>query len=154
MAGGAGGASGTGRVGGARNVGGVGGVGRGAGVRIVGGAAGAGHVGVAGGAGVTGGAGGASGAVGAADVGGSGNLVSHHVLQGNLNALAKVAHLFNLLWRTATCSCCKSWAEDEFYSAGCFHPAVVVVGRRKRDRMLQENAAGVAKALEQRDATV
>jgi len=126
-------------VGGARGVGGVGGVSRGAGARVVGGASGVGHVGGAGEAG---------------DAGGSGKLVSHHVLQGNPNALAKVAHLFNLLWRTATCSCCKSWAEDEFYSAGCFHPAVVVVGRRKRDRMLQENAAGVAKALRKWDATV
>jgi len=29
-------------------------------------------------------------------------LVSHHALGGNLNALAKTATLFNVLWRTAT----------------------------------------------------
>jgi len=75
-------------------------------------------------------------------------------LQGNLNALAKVAYLFNLLWRTATYSCCKRWVADEVYSSCCFHPAVAVVGRRKRGRMLQENAAGAAKALGKRDATV
>jgi len=89
----------------------------------VGGAAGAGHVDGARGAGGTGGSGAAggkggaaraSGARGAGYAGGAGKLVSHHVLQENLNALAKVAHLFNLLWRTATCSCCKSWAADEF----------------------------------------
>jgi len=129
-------------------------VGGAAGVRHVDGARGAGGTGGSGAAGGTGDAARASGARGAGDAGGAGKLVSHHVLQGTLNALVKVAHLFNLLWRTATCSCCKSWAADEFYSAGCFHPAVAVVEHRKRDRMLQKNAAGVAKTLGKRDATM
>ena len=80
--------------------------------------------------------------------------MSHHVLLGNLNALSKVANLFNLLWRNAACSCCGHWATDEFLSVECFHPAVAVVGRRKRDRTLHENAAGVAKAKGKRDTSV
>ena len=43
----------------------------------------------------------------------AGKLVSHHVLRGNLNALAKIPTLFNVLWRTATCNCCKSWTVDD-----------------------------------------
>jgi len=38
----------------------------------------------------------------------AGKLMSHHVLRGNLNALAKIATLFNVLWRTATCNSCKA----------------------------------------------
>jgi len=150
-AGAAGGASRTGGVGRGAGAGGVDGA---AGAGRVGGAGGSGGPGGAGGAGGTGGARGASGAGRAGGAGGTGKLVSHHVFQGSLNALAKVTRLFNLLWRTATCSCCGRWAAEEFYSAGCFHSADAVVGRRKRDRMLQENAAGVAKALGERDTTV
>lgn len=75
-------------------------------------------------------------------------------MQGHLNALAKVAHLFNLLWRSATCACCAPWRVDEYQSVGSFHAAVSVVGRRKRERMLQENAAGTAKALGKRDLSL
>lgn len=90
----------------------------------------------------------------AGDAGGAGKLVSHHVSQSSFNAMAKVAHLVNLLERTAACSCCKRWATHEFYSAGCFCAAVAVVGHGKRDRMLKENATGVAKELGGRDAMV
>jgi len=120
----------------------------------VGGAGGAGGKSGAGAPGDTGGTGGASGADSAGDAEGAGKLVSHHVLKSSFNALAKVAHLVNLLQRTATCSCCKRWATHEFYSAGCFCAAVAVVGRGKRDRMLQENATGVAKELGRRDVMV
>jgi len=87
-------------------------------------------------------------------VSGQGRLVSDHVLLGNLNALSKVASLFNVLWRDAACSCCGHWATEEYLSAGCFHPAVAALGRCKRDRNLQENAAGVAKAKGKRDPSV
>jgi len=71
-----------------------------------------------------------------------GRLVSHHVVGGNLNALAKIATLFNVLWRTSTCACCKEWTVDDYKSAGSFHPAVSVKRRRQRDQRLQETAAG------------
>ena len=81
----------------------------------------------------------------------AGKLVSHHVLGGNLNALAKIATLFNVLWRTATCNCCKSWTVDDDKSARSFHPAVSVKRRRQRDQRLQDTAAGEAKALGKRN---
>ena len=81
----------------------------------------------------------------------TGKLVSHHVLGGNLNALAKIATLFKVLWRTATCTCCKSWTVDDYKSAGSFHPAVSVKRRRQRDQRLQDTAAGEAKALGKRN---
>jgi len=83
-----------------------------------------------------------------------GRLVSHHVVGGNLNALAKIATLFNVLWRTATCACCKEWTVDDYKSAGSFHPAVSVKRRRQRDQRLQETAAGEAKALGKRNHTL
>lgn len=83
-----------------------------------------------------------------------GRLVSHHSLQGCLNALAKVSHLLNPLWRTATCACCRQWGVDEYLSGGSFYAATAVVGRRKRDRMLQETSAGTAKAKGKRKPTV
>lgn len=76
------------------------------------------------------------------------------MLQGNLNALAKVAQLNNLLWRTAACPCCRLWVTDEYKSAGSFHPAISVLTRRMRDRMLEENAAGMANAKGKRDPSV
>ena len=60
-------------------------------------------------------------------------LVSHHALGGNLNALAKTATLFIVLWRTATCNCCKSWILNDSQSMGSFHPALSVKRRRQRD---------------------
>lgn len=90
----------------------------------------------------------------AADAPPAGRLVGHHVLQGHLNALAKVANQYNPLWRSATCACCAAWGVDEYLSAGSFHAALSVVGRRKRERMLQESAAGTAKALGKRDPSL
>jgi len=84
----------------------------------------------------------------------AGKLVSHHVIGGNLNALAKIATLFNVLWRTATSACCKAWTVDDYQSAGSFHPAVSVKRRRQRDQRLQEGAAGVGKAMGKRNHTV
>jgi len=69
----------------------------------VSGAGGAGGTGGAEVAGGTGGAGGSSGAGGAGDAGNTGKLVSNHVMQGNLNALAEVAHMSNLSGRMTTC---------------------------------------------------
>lgn len=101
-------------------------------------------------------AGGPTGAAGSAttDARPLGRLVGHHVLQGDLNALAKVANQYNPLWRSAACPCCASWRADEFLSAGSFHAAISVVGRRKRERMLQETAAGTAKALGKRNPSL
>jgi len=53
------------------------------------------------------------GAAGTDNEGCAGRVVSHHVLQGILKALSTNAHLFNLLWRTATCSCCRKRAAYE-----------------------------------------
>jgi len=78
-------------------------------------------------------------------------LGSHHALGGNLNALAKTATLFNVLWRTATCNCCKSWILDDFQSMGSFHPALSVKQRVQRDQGLQDTAVGEAKALGKRN---
>ncbi|KAK1860159.1 hypothetical protein I4F81_002748 [Pyropia yezoensis] len=43
---------------------------------------------------------------------------------------------------------------DEYLSGGSFYAATAVVGRRKRDRMLQETSAGTAKAKGKRKPTV
>jgi len=84
----------------------------------------------------------------------AGKLVSHHVIGGNLNALAKIATLFEVLWRTATSACCKAWMVDDYQSACSFHPAVSVKRRRQRDQRFQEGAAGVIKAMGKRNQTV
>ena len=83
-----------------------------------------------------------------------GKLVSHHVVGGNLNALAKVPTLCNVLCHTATCACCKAWTVDDYQSAGSFDVAVSVKRRRQRDQQLQEGAAGVEKAMGKRNHTV
>lgn len=85
---------------------------------------------------------------------GPGRLVSHHTVMGALNALAKVANVFNPLWRLSTCQCCKKWSVDEYLSAGSFHAATAIVERRKRDRLMQETSAGSAKALGKRKQAV
>jgi len=76
------------------------------------------------------------------------------VLQNDLNALSKVAKLFNLLWHEAKCLCCKRWNMDNYLSAGSYRPAKAILDRRKRDGILQESAAGVAKAVGKRNVSV
>jgi len=76
------------------------------------------------------------------------------VLQNDLNALSKVAKLFNLLWHEAKCDCCKRWCMDDYLSAGSYRPAKAILDRRKRDGILQESAAGVAKAIGKRNVSV
>jgi len=76
------------------------------------------------------------------------------VLQNDLNALSKMAKLFNLLWHEAKCSCCKGWSMDDYLSAGSYRPAKAILDRRKRDGILQESAAGAAKAIGKRNVSV
>jgi len=76
------------------------------------------------------------------------------VLQNDLNALFKVAKLSNLLWHEAKCSCCKRWSMDDYLSAGSYRPAKAILDRRKRDGILQESAAGAAKAVGKRNVSV
>jgi len=83
-----------------------------------------------------------------------GKLVSYHVVGGDLNALAKVFTLCNVLCHTATCAGCKAWTVDDYHSAGSFHVAVSVKRRRQRDQQLQEGAAGMEKAMGKRNHTV
>ena len=83
-----------------------------------------------------------------------GRLVGQRVLQNDLSALSKVSKLFNLLWHKAKCVCCKRWCMDDFPSAGSYRPAKAILDRRKRDGILQQSAAGVAKAIGKRNVSV
>lgn len=77
--------------------------------------------------------------------------MGHHVLQGDLNASVKNAQLFNVLWRGASCPCCRKRRGEEYQPSGSLYPAIAVVSRRKGERKLQENAVGEAKAMGKRD---
>jgi len=69
----------------------------------------------------------------------------------NVNALARISTLFSVLWRTATCYCCKSSTNDDYKSSGGFHAALSVKWSRQRDQRLQGTDAGVKQAFGKRD---
>lgn len=83
-----------------------------------------------------------------------GRLVGRGVLQNDLNALSKVVALFNLLWHDAKCLCCKRLNVDDYLSAGSYRRTKAILDLRKRDGILKESAAGVAKAVGKRNVSV
>lgn len=89
--------------------------------------------------------------------------VGPQVLLNDVNALAKIANTLSLLFRDATCECCSRWWLEEYASAGSHGQAVSAVKQRKREKVLEDQAAGASKALgrcdpsmsdEQREAAV
>lgn len=76
------------------------------------------------------------------------------VVKNCLNALAKIASTFNLLWRNSSCPCCSRWRVREYDSAGSFPPAVAVVKQRTREKVMENQAAGLNKALGKRDPAI
>jgi len=59
-----------------------------------------------------------------------------------VNALAKIGNTFNLLWRDAKCACCERWWRDDYTSVGSYAPAGAVFNQRKREKVLEDHAAG------------
>lgn len=80
--------------------------------------------------------------------------VGPQVLLNNVNALSKIANTLNFLFRDATCECCSRWWREEYASAGSYGPAVSVVKQRKREKVLEDQAAGASKALGRRDPSM
>lgn len=80
--------------------------------------------------------------------------VGPQVLLNDVNALSKIANTLSLLFRDATCECCSRWRLEEYASAGSYGPAVSVVKQRKREKVLEDQAAGASKALGRRDPSM
>jgi len=76
------------------------------------------------------------------------------VLLNAVNALAKIGNTLNLLWRDAKCSCCERWRCDDYTSAGIYAPYRAVYNQRKREKVLEDHAAGFSKAVRRRDPSV
>jgi len=83
-----------------------------------------------------------------------GRQVGPQVLLNAVNALAKIGNTLNLLWRDAKCSCCERWRRDDYSSAGSYAPARAVFNQHKRERVLEDHAAGFPKAVRRRDPSV
>jgi len=69
----------------------------------------------------------------------------------HINALSKVASVFNELWSQCSCGSCGSFGADAFLSIGGCPAAKAVVEQCKRERYLEETALGVRKATGTRD---
>jgi len=83
-----------------------------------------------------------------------GRQVGPLVLLNAANALAKIGNTLNLLWRDAKCSCFEWWRRDDYNSAGSYAPARAVFNQRKREKVLEDHAAGFSKAVGRRDPSV
>jgi len=83
-----------------------------------------------------------------------GRQVGPQVLLNAVNALAKISNTFNLLWRHAKCACCEQWWRDEYDSVGSYAPARAVFNQCKREKVLDDHAAGSSKAVGRRDPSV
>jgi len=77
--------------------------------------------------------------------------VGQSTLKMHINALSKVASVFNELWSQCSCGSCGSFGADAFLSIGGCATAKAVVEQCKRERYLEETALGVGKATGTRD---
>jgi len=77
--------------------------------------------------------------------------VGHSKLKRHINALSKVASVFNGLWSQCSCESCSSFGADAFLSVGGCLAAKAVVEQCKRERYLEATALGVGKATGTRD---
>jgi len=80
--------------------------------------------------------------------------VGKSVLRMHQSALSKVGSIFNKLWTGCKCKQCAQYDVEPFESVGSYEAANLVVNQSKRQRFLENNAAGVAKAMGERDPTL
>ncbi|KAK1857401.1 hypothetical protein I4F81_000020 [Pyropia yezoensis] len=81
-------------------------------------------------------------------------VVRGQVLLNNVNALSKIAKTLNVLFRDATCECCSRWWREEYASASSYELAVSVCKKRKREKVLEDHAAGASKTLGRRSPSL
>ena len=77
--------------------------------------------------------------------------VGHSTPKMHINALSKVASVFNGLWSQCSCGSCSSFGADAFLLVGGRPAAKAVVEQCKRERYLEATALGVGKATSTHD---
>ena len=80
--------------------------------------------------------------------------VGQSVLRMHQSSFAKVGSIFNNLWTGCKCAKCAEYDVEAYESVGNYDAANLVVQQSKRQRFLEDNAAGVSKAKGGRDPTL